>query len=88
MAWKLEISNKFNKTLSKLDKQTSKRILDFLYNRVAVHPDPRSMARPLTGKLKGCWRYRVDDYRIIVVFKDAELCVLVLSVDHRRKVYK
>ncbi len=41
---------------------------------------------PLRGTLKGYWKLRVDDYR--VVFKIAGQEVWVLTILHRREVYE
>jgi mRNA interferase RelE/StbE len=42
----------------------------------------------LTGDLKGLWRYRVADYRIVAKIEDDRFIVLVLTVGHRRDVYR
>lgn len=34
------------------------------------------------------WRYRVDDWRIVVRIEDDILRVLVVRVAHRREVYR
>jgi mRNA interferase RelE/StbE len=46
------------------------------------------VGKPLTGSLKGYWRYRVGDYRIICELRDEELLILVIEIAHRREVYK
>jgi mRNA interferase RelE/StbE len=38
--------------------------------------------------LAGLWRYRVGDYRIICEIHDGRLVVLVLTIGHRREVYR
>jgi mRNA-degrading endonuclease RelE of RelBE toxin-antitoxin system len=37
---------------------------------------------------KGLWRYRVDDYRIVAAIEDNRFVVLVVTVGHRREVYR
>ena len=41
-------------------------------------------------KLKGrsAWRVRVGDYRIIYEIHDRELVVIVVTIGHRREVYR
>ena len=41
-------------------------------------------------KLKGrpAWRVRVGDYRIIYEIQDRELIVIVVTIGHRREVYR
>jgi mRNA-degrading endonuclease RelE of RelBE toxin-antitoxin system len=50
---------------------------------------PRRMTRgkALTGDLKGLWRYRIGDIRMIASIKDETVTVLVLRVAHRREIY-
>ena len=42
----------------------------------------------MTGNLKGNWRYRVGDYRIIAKIEDEEILITVVDVNHRRQVYR
>jgi mRNA interferase RelE/StbE len=37
--------------------------------------------------MKGLWRYRVGDYRIVASIEDGRFVVLVVTVGHRRQVY-
>ena len=37
--------------------------------------------------MKGLWRYRIGDYRMICEIRDDELIILALTVGHRREVY-
>jgi mRNA interferase RelE/StbE len=50
--------------------------------------DPHSRGKALTGNLTGLWRYRVDDYRVIVKIEGQRLVILVLTVGNRRAVYR
>ncbi|QHD70620.1 type II toxin-antitoxin system mRNA interferase toxin, RelE/StbE family (plasmid) [Sphingobium yanoikuyae] len=88
MAWQIELSSSAEKSLSKLDRQTAKRIITFLRERVASSDDPRASGKALTGPLAGRWRYRVGDYRIVCEIEDRRLVVLVLTVGHRSGVYR
>ena len=62
-------------------------ILRYLRQRIATTQDPRRFGRALTGDLKGLWRYRVGDYRIVASIEDDRFVVLVVTVGHRREVY-
>lgn len=42
----------------------------------------------MTENKSGLWRYRVGDYRIVADIEDDVLVILVVDVDHRRKVYR
>jgi len=50
--------------------------------------DPRP---PGNEKLRGedqLYRVRQGDYRVIYTIKDAELLVLIITIGHRREVYR
>lgn len=87
MAWTIKYTDTAINLLRKLDKQSAKRIIDYLEQRVAVLDDPRLSGKILTGPLGGLWRYRVGDYRVLCEIQDKVVCVLVLRVGHRKKIY-
>ena len=89
MAWTVDYTETASKQLRKLDKQTARRIVDFMDDRVASQQDPRSTGKALTGPLLGAfWRYRVGDCRIICDLQDGALRVLVVEVGNRRDIYQ
>lgn len=89
MTWKVELSAQAQKNLKQLDPQITRRILAFLHSRVAELEDPRSIGEALKGsKLGEFWKYRVGDYRIISSIEDGALCVLVVRIGNRKKVYR
>ena len=89
MAWKVELDEAAEHELDKLDPQVARRILSFLFDRVAKLDDPRSIGESLKGsKLGAFWKYRVGDYRIVVSIEDGALRVLVVRVGNRREVYR
>ena len=49
--------------------------------------DPQ-MGRPLTGRYKGLWKYRIGDYRIIYSIEKDRLTIFVLRIRHRKDVYE
>ncbi|WP_297648784.1 type II toxin-antitoxin system RelE/ParE family toxin [uncultured Treponema sp.] len=83
----VNFSGKALKQLSKLDSSIQKRIIDFL-TEISQLRDPRSRGKLLVGNLRGIWRYRVGDYRILCQIKDKELCIFVVEIGHRREVYE
>lgn len=88
MVWKIEIEASANKELDKLDFQQAKRILRFLFDRIAHLENPRSIGEALTGSRFGSlWKYRVGDYRIISSIEDKELKILVIKIGNRKEVY-
>lgn len=88
MAWKIEYSETAVRQLRKLDKSTTRRILDFMDKRIAPAEDVRSLGKALRGPLGEFWRYRVGDYRVICEIRDLQLRVLVVRVGGRKDVYR
>jgi mRNA interferase RelE/StbE len=88
MIWKIEFDNRARKELRKLDKQTQERILNLLRENLATDEDPRRTGKSLKGHMKGLWRYRVGDYRIISQIQDENILILVIRLGHRRDIYE
>lgn len=88
MAWQIEFTPDAEKQLAKIDRQSAKRIVNFLRERIATSENPRSLGKSLKGVLREFWRYRVGDHRIICRIEDDRLLVLVVRVAHRREVYR
>jgi mRNA interferase RelE/StbE len=86
--WTIRFSAAGGREFQKLPKSEKARILGYLQNRVAGMDSPRSAARKLASQAGDLWRYRVGNYRIIVEFNETELIILVVSVGHRREVYR
>jgi mRNA interferase RelE/StbE len=73
--------------LRKLGALAERAILRCLRQRIATAEDPRRFGRPLTGDLKGSWRCRAGDYRIVAAIEDDRFVVLVITIAHRSQVY-
>ena len=87
MAWRVEYTDTARTQLRRLDRDTARRIINYMDERVAVLDDPRSVGQALTGPLGGSWRYRVGDCRVICDIQDDALRVLVVRVGRRDRVY-
>lgn len=86
--WRLIYSKEAIRNLKSLDHQSSRRLLDYMTERVMSLDDPRRLGKALKGSQWGdCWRYRCGDYRIIVHLIDRDLVVMVLRTGHRKDVY-
>ena len=86
--WRVEFHRAAVRDLRKLGPEAENRVLRYLRERIAGSEDPRRFGRALTGDRKGLWRYRVDDYRIVAAIEDDRFVVLVVTVEHRREVYR
>ena len=67
-----------------LDKKQRKIIADAIKTRLANEPE--KYGKPLRGSLKGYWKLRVGDIR--VVFKIVKNEVEILGIIHRKIVYE
>jgi mRNA interferase RelE/StbE len=85
--WRVEFDADAARDLRKLGHEARRLILTYLRTRIATAEDPRRFGRPLTADLKGLWRLRVGDYRIVAKIEADRLVVLVVTVGHRREVY-
>ncbi len=87
MIWTIEYAASVRKQLRQLDKQVTRRILDYMDTRVATNPDPRKLGKALSGPLGEFWRYRVGEYRVVCNIYDDSLLVLVVKLGKRSDVY-
>jgi len=88
LAWTVEISDVAERQLRKLDEPVQERILNWLSDRIEACKNPRHFGEPLKGDRAGFWRYRIGDYRVLCDIQDENVLVLVLTIGHRRQVYK
>jgi mRNA interferase RelE/StbE len=89
MAWKVELDPSAERDLDRLDPQVARRLLEFLYERVARLDNPRGIGSPLQGpKFGELWKYRVGDWRMICKIEDGFLTILVLRIRHRSTAYR
>lgn len=86
--WLIEVQDKAVKSLAKIDHKKAEKIWHFLEVELPAMPNPRLSGKALQGNLKGLWRYRVGNYRLIAQLKDHELLILVVEIGHRKSVYK
>lgn len=86
--WRVEFDRAAARDLRKLGAEAERRVLSYLRTRIAGSGDPRRLGQPLTGDRQGFWRYRVGDYRIVAAIEDNRFVVLVVTVGHRREVYR
>jgi len=88
LAWRVEVTRTAERQISKLDRQVQVTIIHYLREHVERSHDPRRQGKALRGEKKGLWRYRVGDYRIICHLRDDSKTVVVLTLGHRKEVYR
>ena len=71
-AWRVEFDPEAARELRKLGHEARRTIQEYLRKRIATNQDPRRFGHALLDDLKGLWRYRVGDYRIVADIRDKE----------------
>ena len=85
MIYKLKYHPKVKESdLPKIDAKNRDRIKRAIEKRLTEHPE--IYGKPLQRTLKGYWKLRVGDYR--VVFKVSSDDILIFGIIHRKEVYK
>ncbi|WP_338952159.1 type II toxin-antitoxin system RelE/ParE family toxin [Fusobacterium nucleatum] len=87
MKYDVEYSKTAVNTIKKMDSSTSKLIKTWIEKNLINTENPRIKGKALTGDLKGLWRYRVEDYRILAEIQDDKIVILILDIGHRSKIY-
>lgn len=64
------------------------KILKAIQKKLSLYPE--SYGKPLQGEFKGCWRLRVEDYRVVYRIIKDEIVVLVIKIGIRKddKIYR
>jgi mRNA interferase RelE/StbE len=86
LVWTVEYDPRVEKDLKAIDRAMQREILDYMDDRIATDKDPR-FGKSLRHELRGLWRYRVRDYRIICDIREQTFVVFVLTVKHRSTAY-
>jgi len=83
--WKVIWDKKAVEDLSEIDKEDAKLILNKVENYLAI--DPVRLGKPLKGRLKVFYRYRVGNYRVIYSVEKKEITIIIIRIGKRDKVY-
>ncbi|EAZ88677.1 type II toxin-antitoxin system RelE family toxin [Crocosphaera chwakensis] len=84
--YKVVLTRKAKAFYANADKVLARKIaksFDILEQTPYQHPNIKF----LKGELKGYYRYRVGDYRIIYEIDDQIIQVIVIKIAHRSQVY-
>jgi mRNA interferase RelE/StbE len=83
--YRIEITRDALRALAKLDKPARRRV------QVAIDglgENPRPSGVIAMQGLRGAYRLRVGNYRMIYTVEDNRLVVLVVDLGHRREIYR
>ncbi|NWO20213.1 type II toxin-antitoxin system RelE/ParE family toxin [Leptotrichia sp. oral taxon 223] len=87
MKYKVIIRQKAEKQLNKLDNSVKLKIMRYIKQNLNNTNNPKKFGKALRYNLKGFWRYRVENYRIIAKIEKDELVILIVQIDKRDKIY-
>lgn len=88
MGYALVYSKQADKALESIDNSSRALILTWLHKNIKNSLNPKAFGKPLSGTLKGAYRYRIGAYRVIVDINDDTVTVLVLDAGNRKDIYK
>lgn len=81
----VELTKRAVKDLDKIER-AQPRLYQALIKKIDVLANQPTIGKPLVGPLKGKWSLRVGDYRMLYEFSETRL--VILTINHRREVYK
>ena len=87
MNYHVEFTESARRELKKLDRYTAAMIMGWIRKNLEGCTDPRQHGKSLTSNLRGQWRYRVGDYRILAQIRDGKTIILILHIWHRSDIY-
>ena len=79
----VEWSKEARECLKKLDRTTAKRLVEKTEN---IKETPYHFLRRMVGS--DLWRLRIGDYRVLVQIDEVHKKLFVISLGHRKNIYK
>jgi mRNA interferase RelE/StbE len=88
MSWSIKVSSIAEKYFKKLDKKRRRKVKEkLLALSRQQNPLENIQVKALTGELKGFYRLRVGDYRIIFALLEEEKVIAVVNIFPRGNAY-
>ena len=84
--YRLEYHPDTDSDFKRLDPPVRKKILHEIDKKLSSNPE--AYGKPLMGELKGLWRLRIGDYRVIYQIRKISQTVFILKIGRRREVYE
>ena len=88
MVYKIIPSPQFEKDLKKIGKSNAVKIIKWVEENLENTDNPREKGKQLKYDLREFWRYRIEDFRLIAQIIDDKLILNLITIAHRREVYK
>ncbi len=68
--------------LPNMNKTDQDKVFNAMYKKLTVAPE--KLGKPLHGKLKGYFKLRVDEYRVVYQIKKDEVVIFVFKIGQRK----
>ena len=81
----VDFSREAESSLGRLDKQIAQRILDRI-KWLSLHIEDVNH-KALSGRLRGAYKFRVGDYRVVYELKHKTTVLIIRFIAHRSEVY-
>jgi mRNA interferase RelE/StbE len=88
MGYKIIPTAQFEKDIRKLDRGDARTVLAWIAENLENAKDPRTRGKRLRYRMKEYWRYRIGAFRLIVSIHDKQLVLELVTVGHRREIYR
>ncbi len=82
MKWQINYHPLVVKDLKRLDRHWVRKILQAITNKLGS--DPEKHGQPLRADLKGYWKLRIHDYRVVYKIEKTQVVIYILHVGIRR----
>lgn len=78
----------FEEDFKIIDRSNQQKIIRSVRKKLTTEPE--RYGKPLSGNLKGLWKLRISEYRVIYEIKKEKVLVYVIKVGFRRdeEIYK
>lgn len=86
ITYDVDFSREAMRSLSRLHKQVAQQVLDRI-NWLSIHIE-RVSHKSLTGHLRGAFKLRVGDYRVVYELQHKTHRLIIRLIAHRSEVYE
>jgi len=86
--YRVETTPQFDEDLEKLDRTVVSRVISKI-EWLSEHPEVLgSPLKYVPSDLKGLHKYRIGDYRLLLLVNHKEQVLTLYGIEHRRSIYK
>jgi mRNA interferase RelE/StbE len=82
--YSVKYTKEAKKKIERLD-ESIRTVISKAIESIAINP---YKGKPLAYELSGLYSFRTSDYRIIYRIRENELLIIVITVGHRKEIYK